>query len=244
MNTTDEIDYKELFIKLWALKLQVFLITSIFVTISFVYQIVQPTYYETSFNAHFGSYQRTPTKCNTDVFNIIACHYKEVQPLNLYSENEIKTIEKFISNDNINLIYSPAANSINIRIKSENQEEISKKVLEIVQFVNDKDDKKIKEITTMRNNYLTTLKDYLNFIKKLEDTGAFPFNSINSLSMVINESENLISDETSILKSTISSNKIIIQPKIKLQNLVFSTFLGLFISILISLFRARERVNQ
>ena len=245
----DEIDFREVFNILWMSKLQILLITSIVFITSIVYQIVQTPDYESNFNVRFGSYQVPSTKCETDIFKIYRCYYKDTLPLNFYSTLEIKTInsnlqEKFESNANLNLNFIPLQNSININIKSDNQEKISKKILELAQFFNEKDDALIEQISFSRNYYLNSLVDYISFVENLNDTDGLIKNKINSVSLIKNDLNDLISDETSILKSTTSPTKIILQQKITLKNLVFSTFLGLFISILITLFRARERVNQ
>ena len=245
----DEIDFREVFNILWMSKLQILLITSIVFITSIVYQIVQPPDYESNFNVRFGSYQVLSTKCESDVFKIYRCYYKDTLPLNFYSTPEIKTInsnlqEKFESNANINLNFIPLQNSIYINIKSDNQEKISKKILELAQFFNEKDDAITEQISLNRNNYFNSLVNYMSIAENLNDTDGLIKNKINSISLIKNDLSDLISDETSILKSTTSPTKIILQQKITLKNLVFSTFLGLFISILITLFRARERVNQ
>jgi hypothetical protein len=171
----------------------------------------------------------------------------------LFSSVEIKELNselklKLMNSTNMDLLFFPSSTSINIEITSNNEKDLNKQISilipEIKRFITEKDDEIIDEIINTQKLYIDRLSGLSNSLKKLINESSVRTSKIIALDQTINDRKSLLSDEN-FLKSSVLHSKITLE-KIKLKNIIFSLFLGLFISVLIVFFRvwARERVNQ
>lgn len=251
---SDEIDFKEIFNILWLSKLLIFLITISFAAISFFYYHASPSVYDVTISLNLGSHKQISVNCSPDNFEFYNCSYnKSDEYKSLFSSVEIKELNselklKLMNSTNMDLLFFPSSTSINIEITSNNEKDLNKQISilipEIKRFITEKDDEIIDEIINTQKLYIDRLSGLSNSLKKLINESSVRTSKIIALDQTINDRKSLLSDEN-FLKSSVLHSKITLE-KIKLKNIIFSLFLGLFISVLIVFFRvwARERVNQ
>ena len=73
---SDEIDFREVFNKLWISKLRIILITIIVTTISFLYNtFYEPISYKSNFTVNTGIQQKNSLECGVDLFGFYKCIY-------------------------------------------------------------------------------------------------------------------------------------------------------------------------
>ena len=252
INKADEIDYREIFNKIWASKLQFLLITIVIWSIPFFYHVISPPIYTSSFSVDFGSHKKVSGRCSPGDFGIFRCSsVKNNSYSPLYSLAKIKEFNsdlerKFISVTNMNFIFYPSSNSINIKAISTNKEELNKKIseviLEIQRLIAKKDDEVINQIISKEKKYIDSLMELNEALKNSTDETGLIKSKVMALGVTIKDKKSMISDKALLKKSKILPSKNTLK-KLKLKDTVFSLFLGFFISILVILYRAREKVN-
>jgi capsular polysaccharide biosynthesis protein len=247
----DEIDLKEIFIKLWKSKFLILFITIIFSLIPFLIHLTSTITYQTSFNIELGKYEKPSVSCEPQSLGYHKCTHTLKEYKDLYTKTQRKTIVdelnlKYISNSNINFISNEANNSIKIDAISEDNEELKNLPLESLKLIHKRDQELFELIILGREQYLKNLNLHYNSETIFRDE--IPNKKVvitNALLTTINEYKTLLLDEAYLKSSIINSKNIsVTTAKLNLINMFTGLFFGLFISILIALFKTRGRVSQ
>ncbi|MBT6448355.1 MAG: hypothetical protein HOK38_06390 [Flavobacteriaceae bacterium] len=281
----DEIDFKEIFIKLWKSKRLILFITIIFSLIPSLNHVTSATTYNANLNIELGKFEKPSIDCDVFELGSYKCKYNEKEYESLYSEKAINKLNsalnlKFNSNSNLNFISSirQKHNSIHINAFSKNQDELKQLIPEVLKFINEKDELLINLVIIGREQYLmnlisqynsllnsfnleTAITDSIKSIERRVIENKYQIDDISllkslnltlterntkgkMLQILINENKSLLLDEAYFKSFITDNNNQLNAMPMKLKETLFALFLGLFISILIALFKTREREPQ